>query len=73
MTFKRLPKRHSSKEMIKVKGAEETLLEFKVKVRKFDLFSDKKLSSIKRIIKRNDWIKMRALMGANYRADVTFL
>lgn len=79
MTFSKLPELLGMPEVVKAHGAEESLLEFGVRVRKFELYEEnpalveKKLASIGRILSRNDWLKMRALMGANTRADVIYL
>ncbi|MCB0411456.1 MAG: hypothetical protein KDD22_02950 [Bdellovibrionales bacterium] len=72
MKMKKVPKLLGNPNGVKIWGAEESLLEFGVKVKKFD-FEDKKLHEHKIIFERNGWLKLRALVGANYRADILFL
>lgn len=72
MKLQTLPRLQSGKAIVKHHGAEESLLEFGAEVMKFKV-DDRKLHSLNMIMKRNDWIKLRILMGVNYRADVTFL
>ncbi len=72
MTLETLPRLHGRASLVKAHGAEESLLEFGASVRKFEV-DDRKLHSLKRIMERNSWLKLRVLMGVNYRADVTYL
>ena len=72
MKLSKLPELLGLKSVVKAHGSEESLLEFGAKVRKFEV-DDRKLHLLKVAIKRNGWFKVRALMGANYRADVTYL
>ncbi len=72
MKLQTLPRLHGRKSLVKAHGAEESLLEFGAEVRKFEV-DDRKLHVLSRIVERNSWLKLRALMGVNYRADVTFL
>ena len=72
MKINKLPELWGNPKGVKVWGAEESLLEFGAEIRKFD-YSDKKLRDLKTIFERNGWLKLRALIGANYRADITFL
>ncbi|MCB0408537.1 MAG: hypothetical protein KDD34_10050 [Bdellovibrionales bacterium] len=73
MKIQKLPRLHSRPSFVKHHGAEEAFLEFGASVRKFLAPSDKKLLTLKAILKRNGWLKLRALMGPNYRADVIYL
>ena len=72
MKLQTLPRLQSGKAIVKYHGAEESLIEFGAEVMKFKV-DDRKLHSLSMIIKRNNWLKLRLLMGTNYRADVTFL
>ena len=72
MTMNELPRVHANPEFVKIHGLEESLLEFGVKVRKF-VIGEKKLSSMKQIFERNGWLKLRALIGANFKADVMYV
>ena len=72
MKLQTLPRLQSGKAVVKYHGAEESLLEFGAEVMKFKV-DDRKLHSLNVIMKRNNWLKLRILMGANYRADVTLL
>lgn len=73
MKLSQLPELHGIKSVVNAHGAEAGFLEFGAKVRKFLEPKDKKLRSMKTIFQRNGWLKMRAVMGTNFRADVTYL
>lgn len=73
MTLHKLPKLHGGKHIVKAHGAEPGFLEFGAKVRKFVEPSEKKLHPLKTIFSRNPWLKMRAIFGPNFRADISYL
>lgn len=67
------PKTEVDKFLISEYGVEESLLKFNVKVRKFYNESEKKLLTYDAIFKINPWLKYRAVIGPNTRADVLYL
>ena len=67
------PKNESSAHSIKIWGTEPSLLAFGVKVRLFYKVNEKKLFTLKEIYKRNTWLKLRVMIGPNYRADILYL
>ena len=67
------PKNECSTHLIKMWGTEPSLLPFGVKARSFYKVSEKKLFTLKEIYKRNTWLKLRAVIGPNYRSDVLYL
>ena len=67
------PRNECSAHLIKLWGAETSLLPFGVKVRSFYKVNEKKLFSLKEIYKKNIWLKLRAIIGPNYRSDILYL
>ena len=67
------PKNECSTHLIKMWGIEPSLLPFGVKARSFYKVNEKKIFSLKEIFKRNLWLKLRAMIGPNYRADILYL
>ena len=66
------PKNECSSYLIKKWGKETSLLPFGVKVRSFYEISEKKFFSLEKICKNNAWMKLRILIGPNYRADILY-
>lgn len=54
-------------------GLEDSLISFGVKVRKFYDESEKKINSFHQILKTNNWLKYRVVIGPNTRSDVLYL
>src|SRR5690606_9828344 len=67
------PKSETDDYLIKKWGSETSLEDFGVKVRKFYDESEKKLMSFKKLCEFNPWLKYRAIIGPNTRADVLYL
>ena len=67
------PKNECSSHLIKMWGLEPSLLPFGVKVRSFYKVNEKKFFNLEKICKRNGWLKLRAMIGPNYRADILYL
>ena len=67
------PKNEGSSHLIKIWGCESSLLPFGVKVRSFYKVNEKKFFNLREICKRNIWLKLRAMIGSNYRADILYL
>ena len=57
--------------LIKKWGVETSLLPFGVNVRSFYEVDEKKFFSLEKICQNNKWIKIRAIVGPNYRIDST--
>ena len=73
LQMRKPPKNECSAHLIKMWGTETSLLPFGVKVRSFYKVSEKKLFNLEEIYKRNIWLKLRAMIGSNYRADIIYL
>ena len=67
------PKNECSAHLIKIWGMEPSLLFFGVKVRSFYKVNEKKFFTLKEICERNGWLKLRAMVGSNYRSDILYL
>ena len=67
------PKNECSAHLIKIWGIESGLRPFGVKVRSFYKVNEKKFFVLEKICKNNIWLKFRAVIGPNYRADILYL
>lgn len=68
-----IPEIHSQPYFIKKWGLDPNFLKFKIEVPKYFEQPEKKFYSLKGILDANPWLKVRALVGANYRADLIYL
>ena len=68
-----IPKDHSDPYLVEKYGLDEDFLKFKVKVLAQPLPAEKKYFNRESILVRNPWLRLRALIGPNYRADITYL
>lgn len=73
MVLSKVPENEDSKHLIKLWGTEKTLEPFGVKVRSFYEQDTKKFFVMKKILADHPWLKIRALVGPNYRADIIYL
>lgn len=73
MNLGQIPENEDSKHLIKIWGTEKTLEPFGVKVRTFYEHDAKKFFVMKKILAHHSWLKIRALVGPNYRADIIYL
>jgi hypothetical protein len=69
----RLPTLESDAYLIEKHGIDPEFLEFSIEVPKYDSASDKKILALSQIVSAHPWLKLRALMGANFRADLAYL
>ena len=67
------PKNECSPHLIQMWGMESSLRPFGIKVRSFYKVNEKKFLTLKEICKRNLWLKLRAMIGPNYRTDILYL
>ncbi len=67
------PKSECHASLIKQWGAEPALLHFGVKTRAFYEVPPKKFFTLERILKNHSWLKLRAMIGSNYRSDIIYL
>lgn len=58
--------------LIKIWGQESHLVPFGIKVRSFYEIDERKFLTLQEICKRNVWMKLRAIVGSNYRADIIY-
>lgn len=54
-------------------GVDEEFLEFGIRTPLIAPADPKKILSVEGILKRNSWLRMRALIGPNFRADIAYL
>jgi hypothetical protein len=54
-------------------GLDEEYAQFGIKMARILPEADKKILSLEGILKVNFWLRLRALMGANFRADIAYL
>ncbi len=66
------PKNECSAHLIKIWGQELHLAPFGAKVRSFYEMDEKKFLTLREICKKNVWLKLRAVVGSNYRADIIY-
>lgn len=69
-----IPDNYSDEFFIKKNGIDKDFKKVGVKVADFfDFQTEKKLKPLKKIYMENEWLKLRAISGADYRADVIYL
>ncbi len=68
-----IPEIHSRPYFHKKWGLDPNFQKFKMKVPNYFEQPTKKLYTLKGILAGNPWLKMRALIGSNYRADLVYL
>ncbi len=73
MQMQNPPNRETDSYLIKNWGIEKTLVPYGAKVRSFYEEEPKKMYVLKRILSEHPWLRLRALIGANYRADIVYL
>jgi hypothetical protein len=59
--------------LISKSGLDEELREFGLKSVKIEAADPKKLLATDEILRRNAWLRFRALIGTNFRADLAFI
>lgn len=59
--------------LIEKLGVDEELKEFGLRSAKIDPTDPKKILTLDEILQRNAWLRFRALIGANFRADLAFV
>ncbi|USN47508.1 MAG: hypothetical protein H6626_15245 [Pseudobdellovibrionaceae bacterium] len=68
-----IPEIHTQPYFIKKWGLDPNFLKFKIEVPKYFEQPEKKFYTLRGILDSNPWLKIRALVGANYRADLIYL
>ncbi|MCB0370736.1 MAG: hypothetical protein KDD45_15265 [Bdellovibrionales bacterium] len=68
-----IPEIHKQIYFVKKWGLDPNFLKFKIKVPDYFKQPEKKFYSLKGILSNNPWLKIRAIVGANYRADLVYL
>ncbi len=68
-----LLKEHSDAYLIEKYGVDLEMKKLSVQIYKLDGADHKKVLSLKQILGTNPWLRFRAIIGANYRADVLYL
>ncbi len=69
----KIPDLYSSKFYLEKWGIDPNFKKYKIIVPDFFKEDSKKFFTLKTILAQHPWLKMRALIGANYRADLVFL
>ena len=64
---------HKSPYLLKTYGKDPSFAKFKIEVPDYFTQPEKKFFTIKGTLKRNAWLKIRSLIGPNYRADLAYL
>jgi len=59
--------------LIEKYGADPELLEFGIHAQEIRSADQKKILNLEKILTQNSWLKFRALIGANFRADIAFV
>jgi len=59
--------------LIEKYGADRELLEFGITSQEVRSADPKKILTLEKILAQNPWLKFRALIGANFRADVAYV
>lgn len=59
--------------LVSKQGIDEEFLEFGIRMARLIPAESKKILSVEGILKQNAWLRMRALIGANFRADIAYL
>jgi hypothetical protein len=59
--------------LIQKYGFDRELLEFGVKTQEIQSADPKKILLLEKILAQNPWLKFRALIGANFRADIAYI
>lgn len=54
-------------------GLDKELAEFDVRVAKINAANKRKILSLQGILKQHPWLRFRALIGANFRADIAYM
>lgn len=54
-------------------GLDEELRKFGIRSARIEAAEDKKLLATEELLQRNTWLRFRALIGANFRADLAFI
>lgn len=67
------PEGYADPFLISKYGIDEGFREFGVKIAKIAPEDRKKIRSLKAILQNNDWLRIRALIGPNFRADIAYL
>jgi hypothetical protein len=68
-----LPGEFNDPYLISKYGADEEFAELGVKISKILPENEKKILSLNGILKSNRWLRLRAVIGPNFRADVVYL
>lgn len=58
--------------LIKKNGTDSELGEFGIRSQKINAADQKKILTLDKILAQNSWLKFRALIGANFRADIAY-
>ena len=67
-----IPEGYSDPFLISKYGEDEEFKEFGLKLAKIDPEDEKKILDLPSILKSHPWLKIRALVGANFRADLVY-
>ncbi len=65
--------KHADPFLMEKYGVDRELLEFGIKTQEIRPADPKKVLALENILAHNSWLKFRALIGANFRADIAYV
>jgi hypothetical protein len=68
-----VPPEYRDQYLISKYGVDEEFRKMGVRIAKILPEDEKKILSLQGVLKANEWLRLRALMGPNFRADIAFL